>query len=69
MTAAPDRTTDDLTLADLLRLATWMDMNPLLTEDEARRELGLPVVPPREIGKHNANSSQARRGMPFRKAF
>lgn len=45
MTAAPPRPTD-LPLADQLRLAEWMAAWPLLSEDEARQELGLAVAEP-----------------------
>ncbi|MFO0801439.1 MAG: hypothetical protein U0804_28570 [Gemmataceae bacterium] len=57
MTAAPARTAD-LPLDDQLRLAEWMAAWPLLSEDEARRELGLPAAP-RHLRNPNANTPPA----------
>lgn len=42
MTAVADRAAD-LSHADRLSLEAWMAMWPLLSEEEARRELGLPA--------------------------
>lgn len=64
MTAAPDRTAD-LPLDDQLRLAEWMAVWPLLSEGEARRELGLPAAPSRHLRNPNANTPQPSERMAF----
>ena len=69
MTAAPPRTTADLSPADQLSLESWMTLWPLLSEGEARQELGLPAAPSRHLRNPNASTPQPSERMAFCQGF